>query len=88
MGFTRSPLPQNNGNLPLPFFGGNGERVNPIYDRISRWYIQETGGQAPLSREHLDWIAMEREELYRCRPPEGLQVTIMVTPAAMENGVP
>ena len=23
MGFTRSPLPQNNGNLPLPFFGGN-----------------------------------------------------------------
>ena len=23
MGITRSPLPQNNGNLPLPFFGGN-----------------------------------------------------------------
>ena len=23
IGFTRSPLPQNNGNLPLPFFGGN-----------------------------------------------------------------
>ena len=23
MRFTRSPLPQNNGNLPLPFFGGN-----------------------------------------------------------------
>ena len=23
MGFTRSPLPQNNGNLTLPFFGGN-----------------------------------------------------------------
>ena len=23
MGFTRSPLPKNNGNLPLTFFGGN-----------------------------------------------------------------
>ena len=23
MGITRSPLPQNNGNLTLPFFGGN-----------------------------------------------------------------
>ena len=23
MGFTRYPLPQNNGNLPLPFFDGN-----------------------------------------------------------------
>ena len=23
MGFTRSPLPRNSGNLPLPFFGGN-----------------------------------------------------------------
>ena len=23
MGITCSPLPQNNGNLPLPFFGGN-----------------------------------------------------------------
>ena len=23
MGFTRSPLPQNIGNLPLPFFGDN-----------------------------------------------------------------
>ena len=23
MVITRSPLPQNNGNLPLPFFGGH-----------------------------------------------------------------
>ena len=27
MGFTRSPLSQNNGNLPLPFFGGNYPNV-------------------------------------------------------------
>ena len=33
MGFTRSPLPQNIGNLPLPFFGGNYPFVllNNIY---------------------------------------------------------
>ena len=32
-GFNRSPLPQNNGNLPLPFFVGNGERLNPSMPR-------------------------------------------------------
>ena len=33
MGFTRSPLPQDIGNLPLPFFGGNYPIVllNNIY---------------------------------------------------------
>ena len=35
MGFTRSPLPQNNGNLPLPFFGGNDPIV--LLDNI--YYI-------------------------------------------------
>ena len=29
MGITHSPLPQNNGNLPLPFFGGNYPIVLP-----------------------------------------------------------
>ena len=40
MGFTRSPLPQNNGNLPLPFFGGNCPIVllNNIY-QLSYMYI-------------------------------------------------
>ena len=49
MGFTRSPLPQNNGNLPLPFFGGNypivlldnGERVNPIYALLLFMYCEQ-----------------------------------------------
>ena len=28
MGIDCSPLPQNNGNLPLPFFGGNDPIVH------------------------------------------------------------
>ena len=36
----------------------------------------------------MDRIATEREELYRCRPPEGIQVTILVTPAVVDNGFP
>ena len=36
MGITRSTLPQNNGNLPLPFFGGNYPIVllNNIYSLL------------------------------------------------------
>ena len=40
-----------------------------------------------MSREHLDSIATERLEIYRCRPPEGLRFPILVTPAAVENGI-
>ena len=32
MGFTRSQLPQNNGNSPLPSFGGN--YLNVLLDNI------------------------------------------------------
>ena len=46
------------------------------------------GGQAPPLREHLDRIATERDDIYRCRPPEGLRVPIMVTPAAVDNIFP
>ena len=40
-----------------------------------------------MSREHLDSIATERLEIYRCRPPEGLRFHILVTLAAVENGI-
>ena len=38
-------------------------------------------------RGHMDYIATEREKLYRFRHPEGLQVPIMLTPVAVDNGV-
>ena len=30
----------------------------------------------------------ERAELYRCRPPEGLRVSILVMLTAVEDGIP
>ena len=36
----------------------------------------------------MDSIATERVEIYRCRPPEGLRVTILVLPAAVEDRIP
>ena len=50
-------------------------------------YIEVVHKGTPL-REHLDQIAMERVELYRCRPPEGLHVPIMVTAAAVDGRIP
>ena len=54
---------------------------------IAHWYRQVSGGQSPPSREHLDRIAAERAELYRCRIPEGIWVPILLTPAAVEYGI-
>ena len=31
---------------------------------------------------------IERLELYRCKPPEGLRVPILVSPTKVEDGVP
>ena len=47
--------------------------------RLTYWYRQASGGQAPPSREHLERISTDRAELYRCRPPEGLRFPILVT---------
>ena len=58
------------------------------WKRISIWYRQVLGGKDPPLRNHLDRIAMEREDLYRCRHPEGLRVPIMVTPSEVEDGFP
>ena len=45
------------------------------------------GGQSPPSREHLNRIAMERADIYRCIPPEGLRVSIIMMPAAVDDGL-
>ena len=57
-------------------------------NRILRWYIWLIWGQASPLCEHLDHIATERAELYRCRPPEGLRLPILVTPAALDKIIP
>ena len=45
-------------------------------------------GQSPPLREHLYYIATERAELYRSRPPEGLCVPILSTLVEVKIGVP
>ena len=50
-------------------------------------YSQALGGKAKPSREHVDRIATKRAEIYRCRPPEGLRVPILVTPVAVEDRI-
>ena len=58
------------------------------WKRISFWYRQASRSKSPLPRNHLDLVATERTDIYRCRPPEGLQVPIMVTLAEVDYGIP
>ena len=58
------------------------------WKHITSWQSQASEGQAIPLREHLDRIATERAEMYRCRPPEGLRIPILVTTAEVEYGVP
>ena len=64
------------------------EQKQEAWKRILSWYRQASGGKALPSREHLDRIATEKTELYRCRPPEGLRVPILVMPSEVEYIVP
>ena len=38
--------------------------------------------------EALDEVLTEREELYRCRPPEGQRVPILVRQSFIKDGIP
>ena len=44
--------------------------------------------QAPLTTEELDKITADREELYRCSPPEGLKVALLVRKEDLKDGIP
>ena len=64
------------------------DQMQEAWNRISQWYRHVIGRQAQLPRESLDRIMTEREDIYRCRPPEGLPVPILVTPAEVEDRIP
>ena len=42
------------------------------------WYIQARGAKAPPTTDELYEVKIERAELYKCRPPEGLRVPLLV----------
>ena len=56
--------------------------------RISRWHRQARGAQAPPTMEALYDMAVYRVELYRCRPTEGLRVSLLVRQDDIEDGIP
>ena len=55
---------------------------------ILRWYRQVRGVKAPPTTEALDEVSTESAELYRCRPPEGLRVPLLVQKSNIEDGIP
>ena len=63
-------------------------KVQEAWVRISWWYRQARGVQVPPTSEAIDEVSKEREELYRCRPPEGLRVPILVRYSDIKDGIP
>ena len=64
MGFTHYPLPQNNGNLPLPFLGRNHPIV--LLDNIYQWLY--------MYMNWFTWIIFSRSHMLY----EKMGVTIII----------
>ena len=56
--------------------------------RIYLWYRQVRGAHTTPTSEAIYEVSMYRAELYRCRPPEGLRVPILVRQLVIEDGIP
>ena len=63
-------------------------KVQEAWTQISQWYRQARVAQAPPTTEALDEVTVERAELYRRRPPEGLKFQLLVRQADIEEGIP
>ena len=46
------------------------------------------GNQAHLTREGLDQVSADTSDIYRCWPPEGLQVPLLVQPTDVKYVIP
>ena len=63
-------------------------KVQEAWTQISQWYRQARVAQAPPTTEALDEVTVERAELYRRRPLEGLKFQLLVRQADIEEGIP
>ena len=63
-------------------------KVQESWTQSSRWYRQARGAQAPPTTEDLDEVIVERAELYRSRPLEGLKVPLLVQKVDIKDGIP
>ena len=66
----------------------NSGKVREAWSRISRWYRQSRGVQDPPTTKALDEVTVEREGLYKCRPPEGLRVPLLMRKSDIEDVIP
>ena len=53
---------------------------------VLRWYHKYKGHNTPLSREGLNQIFMDREELYWCWPPDGRKLSVLVQLGEVDDG--
>ena len=65
-----------------------GDQMQEACYQISHWYRQDRGIQVPPSREGLETISTKWAEMYRCRPPEGLWVPVLVGSAMVADSIP
>ena len=63
-------------------------KVHEAWVRISWWYQQARGTQAPPTLEALDEVLTDRAEPYSCRPLEGLKVPILVQQSDIKDDIP
>ena len=64
------------------------DKVREAWVRILWCYIQERGAHDPPTMEALDEVLTESAELYRCTPPDGLWVTLLVQQSDIEYCIP
>ena len=62
--------------------------VNKVWDNLAHWYHQVRGINTLPTREVLDHVSAERADIYRCRPPEGLRVSLLVRPEEVNDIIP
>ena len=63
-------------------------RVMEAWDKLAQWYHEVRERQAHPTKEGLDQVSEDRAELYICWLTEGLQVPLLVHPAAVNYGIP
>ena len=63
-------------------------RFKEAWNHLTQWYRQWRCKEARPTREGLDQVSADRAELYRCRPPEGLWVPLLLQPSVVSDDIP
>ena len=63
-------------------------QVREVCSKTQRWYQEAKVHKVPPTSEHMDKTSTLREDLYRQRPPEGENISILVQPVSIEDVSP